>query len=99
GSELVAHVEVAAQRLDIGPAGAGWLAAFVGVGGILGGTLAGRAARGAHAGGVAALAGAAFGLCLAILAFVPTPALAFGLLLVEGVGNVGYAVVPVTMAA
>jgi len=97
GFELVAHVEVAAQRLDIGPAGAGWLAAFVGVGGILGGTLAGRAARGAHAGGFAALAGAAFGLCLAVLAFVTTPALAFGLMLVEGVANVVYDVLTVTM--
>src|SRR5262249_39069766 len=97
GSELVAHVEVAAQRLDIGPAGAGWLAAFVGVGGILGGTLAGRAARGAHAGGFAALAGAALGLCLAMLAFVTTPALAFGLMLVEGVSNVVYDVLTVTM--
>lgn len=97
GFELVAHVEVAAQRLGIGPAGAGWLAAFVGVGGILGGALAGRAARGAHAGALAALAGAAFGLCLVTLALVTTPVLAFGLMLVEGVANVLYDVLTVTM--
>jgi Cyclic nucleotide-binding domain len=97
GFELVAHVEVAAQRLGIGPAGAGWLTAFVGVGGVLGGALAASAARGARAGGFAALAGAAFGLCLATLAFLTTPALAFGLMLVEGVANVVYDVLTLTM--
>ena len=40
GFELVAHVEVAAERLGIGAAGAGWLTAFIGAGGILGGALA-----------------------------------------------------------
>jgi hypothetical protein len=97
GFELVAHVEVAARRLGIGPAGAGWLTAFVGVGGILGGALAASAARGARAGRFAALAGAAFGLCLATLAFLTTPALAFGLMLVEGVANVVYDVLTLTM--
>jgi hypothetical protein len=97
GFELVAHVEVAAERLDIGASGAGWLTAFVGVGGVLGGALAARAARGAHAGAIAAAAGATFGLCLATLAFLTTPALAFGLMLVEGVANVVYDVLTLTM--
>ena len=97
GFELVAHVEVAAQRLGIGAAGAGWLTAFVGVGGIVGGGVAASAAHGARAGVLAAAAGAAFGLCLATLALLTTPALAFGLMLVEGVANVVYDVLTVTM--
>ena len=36
GFELVAHVAVAAERLDIGPQGAGWMTAVVGLGGVLG---------------------------------------------------------------
>ena len=97
GFELVAHVEVAAERLDIGASGAGWLTAFVGVGGLLGGALAASVARGAHAGALAAAAGAAFGLCLATLAFLTTPAMAFGLMLAEGVANVVYDVLTMTM--
>jgi hypothetical protein len=97
GFELVAHVDVAAQRLGIGAAGAGWLTAFVGIGGVLGGSLAAAIARGHHAGLVAAGAGAVFGISMATLALLTRPAPAFGLMAVEGVANVLYDVVTVTM--
>ncbi len=97
GFELVAHVSVAAQRLDLGPEGAGWLTAFAGVGGILGASLAARAASGRRAGVTVAGASAVFGVTLAVLAAITAPALAFGLLLIEGVANVLYDVLTLTL--
>ena len=97
GFELVAHVAVAAERLEIGPQGAGWMTAFVGLGGVLGASLAARAAAGHRAGLILTVAGAGFGVVLAALAAITSPALAFGLLLVEGLANVLYDVLTVTL--
>jgi hypothetical protein len=97
GFELVAHVDVAAQRLGIGAAGAGWLTAFIGIGGVLGGSLAAAIARGRHAGLAAAAASAGFGVCLATLALLTAAPMAFGLMAIEGGANVLYDVLTVTM--
>jgi Cyclic nucleotide-binding domain len=97
GFELVAHVSVAAERLDLGAAGVGWLTAFVGLGGVLGAGIATRAARGRHAGVVLAAAAAGFGVSLAVLALVTSPALAFALMLGEGLANVLYDVLTITL--
>jgi MFS family permease len=97
GFELVAHVAVAAERLGIGAEGAGWMTAFVGLGGVLGASLAALAARGHRAGVILSLAGAGFGIALAVLAALTSVPLAFGLLLCEGLANVLYDVLTVTL--
>jgi MFS family permease len=97
GFELVAHVSVAAERLDLGAAGVGWLTAFVGLGGVFGAGAATRAARGRHAGVLLAAAGAGFGATMAVLATLTSPVLAFGLMLAEGLANVVYDVLTITL--
>ncbi len=97
GFELVAHVSVAADRLGLGPEGVGWLTAMVGLGGVLGTGAATRAARGRHAGLFAAAAGASFGVSLAVLGAVTSVPVALALMLTEGVGNVLYDVLGITL--
>ncbi len=97
GFELVAQVSVAAERLGIGAGGAGWMTAFAGIGGLLGAPLAARAAAGHRAGLGLAVAAGGFGAALAVLAALTSPALAFAVLVLEGVANVLYDVLTLTL--
>jgi MFS family permease len=97
GFELVAHVSVAADRLGIGAEGAGWMTATIGLGGVLGASLAARAARGRRPGLALTLASAGFGVVLAALAATRSLPVVFGMLAGEGVANVVYDVVTVVL--
>jgi CRP-like cAMP-binding protein/predicted MFS family arabinose efflux permease len=97
GFELVAHVSVAAERLGLGPEGAGWMTATIGLGGVVGASMAAASARGRHAGLLAAVAGAGFGVALAALAATQSRPLVFGVLVGEGMANVVYDVLTLTL--
>jgi predicted MFS family arabinose efflux permease len=97
GFEVVTHPLVAAQRLGIGAEGAGFLLGGVGVGGLLIAPVSGRIAASPRAGTALAASAVLLGAPFALLAFVRSPALACALMLVEGVGNIVFEVVVVTL--
>jgi len=87
GSLTVLTVVLALEVLLLGEAAVGWLTAAMGIGGLLGGVIAGtalsvrRLARGFLSGLLL------WGLPLAVLALVPDPVVAYGAMFVVGVGN------------
>lgn len=87
GSLTVLTVVLALDVLLLGEAAVGWLTAAMGIGGLLGGVIAGtalsvrRLARGFLSGLFL------WGLPLAVLALVPDPVVAYGAMFVVGVGN------------
>jgi hypothetical protein len=97
GMEMVLHVLVSEQRLGLGDAGLGWMMAAVGVGGLAAAPFAGRLAGGARAGTALAASGVLLGLPLLLLSLVRHPALALGLLFVEGIGSISFEVLAITL--
>jgi MFS family permease len=97
GFEEVLHVLVAEDRLGIGAAGLGWMTAFMGIGGLAAAPFAARVARTPRAG--LSLGGSALlmGLPLALLAIISSAPVAYAVLFVEGVGNVLFEVLAVTL--
>jgi predicted MFS family arabinose efflux permease len=97
GFEVVTHPLVAAQRLGLGPEGAGFLLGGIGVGGLLIAPISGRVAASPRAGMAVAASAVLLGAPFALLAFVSSPALACALMLVEGIGNIVFEVVLMTL--
>ncbi|MGK5168914.1 MFS transporter [Geodermatophilus sp. CPCC 205761] len=88
GVELVVLVLVSSELLGTGSQGLGWLLAASGVGGILGATLSPRFARARRPRLTIAILVLLTGVPLAALALVRAPAVAYLVLVVEGVAIV-----------
>ena len=97
GMELVLQVLVSKQRLGLGDEGIGWLLAAVGAGGLAAAPFASRLAAGARAGTALAVSGVFLGGPLIFLSLVREPAVAFALMFVEGIGNVTFEVLAITL--
>jgi len=97
GFEVVTHPLIAAQRLGIGAEGAGYLLGGIGVGGLLVAPLSGRIAASPRAGTALAVSAVLLGAPFALLAFVSSPWIAYALMLIEGVGNIVFEVVVITL--
>ncbi|MGY1717253.1 MFS transporter [Geodermatophilus sp. SYSU D01106] len=88
GVELVVLVLVSEELLGTGTGGLGWLLAASGVGGVLGATLSARLARSGRPRAVIGVLVLLTGLPLATLALLRAPALAYAVLVVEGIAIV-----------
>jgi MFS family permease len=97
GQEIVLYALAAIERLGLGEAGIGYMFAATGVGGILAVGLTKRASNRSRQGAILVLSAVAAGIPMIALAFVRSPAVAFALLLVEGVGFILGDVVATTM--
>jgi MFS family permease len=84
GQEVVLYGPIAEGSLGIGIDATGLLFAMPGIGGILVTALAARLAARSHTAGVLTAAVFLGGVPLTLLSFIHSPALAFGLLMVEG---------------
>ncbi len=87
GLLLVLTVVVALDVLALQRDSVGWLTAMTGLGGLVGGALAGRVLRVTRLARCFVLGIALWGLPLVVLAVWPTTVTAFGALFVVGVGN------------
>jgi MFS family permease len=96
GFELVYLVLVSDQLIGTGLEGVGVLEAMVGIGGVLGIGLAAKLTRSSRPRLVVAGVVLFCALPLGLLAFVSSPVIAYGLLLVEGVASVALDVVVIT---
>jgi MFS family permease len=84
GQEVVLYGPIAEGSLGIGIDATGLLFAMPGIGGILVTALAARLAARSHTAGILTAAVFLGGVPLTLLSFIHSPALAFGLLMVEG---------------
>ena len=96
GFELVYMVFVSRDLLGTGASGVGWLDAAVGVGGVVGALFVSRLADTRRPRSVLAWVSLLSILPMAALAWVSSPAVAYGLLLVEGAAGVALDVVVIT---
>jgi MFS family permease len=87
GLLLVLTVVLALDVLALYPGSVGWLNAMIGLGGVVGGAVAGRMLRLARLARSFILGVALWGLPLAVLGVAPSPATAFVALFVVGSGN------------
>jgi predicted MFS family arabinose efflux permease len=97
GFEQVVHVLVATERLGMSPSGVGILGGAVGVGGLLVAPFTARLGDGPSAGLLLALCGLLMGIPLALLAVISSPVVAVIVLLIEGVGGIGFEVLFITL--
>jgi MFS family permease len=97
GQEIVLLVLVAEEKLDIGGEGLGFLNAAIGAGGLVGAAVSSRLASDPRLGRTLVLANLAYGLPFIGLALFEIPAVAYGLMAVDGAGNVVFQVVLITM--
>lgn len=97
GVESVVQVLVAEDRLDLGADGVGILNASIGAGGVIAVPFAARLANRRGAGRLLAVSGLLMGLPLALLAVTRDPTVAGGLMVLEGVGNIMFDVLFITM--
>jgi MFS family permease len=97
GQEIVLYALAATERLGLGEAGIGYLFAATGVGGILAVGLTKRASDRSRQGAILVLSAVAAGIPMITLAFIRSPAVAYALLLIEGVGFILGDVVSMTM--
>ena len=97
GMEVVLLVLVSEQLLGTGPEGVSFLFAAVGLGGLAAAGLTSRLAEARRPGRTLLLVLLAFSLPLISLAVIRRPALAYGVLAVEGAGNIVFDVLAITM--
>ena len=97
GIEQVVQVFVVTERLGWDADGVGLLSAFIGLGGLVAAPMAGRVAASRRAGRWLGWSGVTIGVTLVLLAATTSPAVAMGLALVEGAGNIVFDVLIITM--
>ncbi len=97
GIEQVVQVFVVTERLGWDADGVGLLNAFIGLGGLVAAPMAGRVAASRRAGRWLGWSGVTIGVTLVLLAATTSPAVAMGLALVEGAGNIVFDVLLITM--
>ena len=97
GQEVVLLVLVAEQLLGTGAEGVSFLTAAVGVGGLAAAGLTSRLAEARRPGRTLLLVLLAYSLPLIALAVIRRPALAYGVMAVEGAGNIVFDVLAITM--
>jgi MFS family permease len=97
GFEIVLHVFVATERLGLGEAGLGTMTMVVGLGGLAGAPFTSRVASSRRPGTLLVVSGIALGISLGGLAFTTHRTVAYALLFLEGLGNVIFEVLSITM--
>ncbi|WP_148288695.1 MFS transporter [Ilumatobacter nonamiensis] len=97
GAEQVLYVSVAADRLDLGAEGIGYLLAAMGVGGLIAAPIAARVGNSAHAGGWLLGSGLLVSLPLVLIAFTDLTPVVLGLAAVEGGAAIVFEVVALTL--
>lgn len=97
GYEQVVHVLVADERLHMGAAGVGVLAAALGAGGMLAAPFTARLGGGRNAGRLLVASGVAIGAPMVAMAATTNVVLACVLLAVEGLGVIGLEVLAMTL--
>jgi MFS family permease len=97
GFESVLHVLVASDRLGIGAAGLGWMTAAVGIGALVAAPFTMRVAETTRAGQALAVSAMLLGGPLALLAVITSPAVAYAILFLEGIGSVFFEVLVTTL--
>lgn len=97
GAEQVLYVFVAADRLDLGAEGVGYLMAAMGVGGLLAAPIAARVGNSARGGAWLLGSGTLISLPLVLIAFTDVPAIVLGLAVVEGGAAIVFEVLSLTL--
>lgn len=97
GAEGILHVLLADRQIGSGPEFVGAMTAAIGIGGLLAAPLSGRVAASASPGPWLIGCALVQGLPLVLLGFVTSPALALGILVVEGIGVIIFEVLAITL--
>ncbi|MGA9279578.1 MFS transporter [Ilumatobacter sp.] len=97
GAEQVLYVLVAADRLDLGAAGVGYLMAAMGVGGLIAAPIAARAGNSSRGGAWLLGSGLLVSLPLVLIALTDSAPVVLGLAVVEGAAAIVFEVLSLTL--